>query len=72
MAESHGNQRSRGTLARPPRCLIRVEGCAVCSSDVSLIAKPWPKQPPYASFIPGHEYMGAVAAVGETVDEFQV
>ena len=56
----------------PQDVLIKVEACAVCSSDVSLIAKPWPKQPPYGDFIPGHEYAGIVADVGETVDEFQV
>jgi 2-desacetyl-2-hydroxyethyl bacteriochlorophyllide A dehydrogenase len=52
--------------------LIKVESCVVCSSDVSLIEKPWPGQPPYGSFIPGHEYSGTVAALGETVDEFDV
>jgi threonine dehydrogenase-like Zn-dependent dehydrogenase len=56
----------------PQDVLIRVEATAVCSSDVSLIAKPWEAQPPYGSFIIGHEYAGTVAAVGETVDEFQV
>ncbi|ODS40556.1 MAG: alcohol dehydrogenase [Candidatus Altiarchaeales archaeon WOR_SM1_79] len=52
--------------------LIKVEACAVCSSDVSLISKPWPGQPPYGSFIPGHEYSGIVVALGETVDEFKI
>ncbi len=56
----------------PADVLIRVEACAVCSSDVSLMAKPWPAQPPYGSFIPGHEYAGIIAALGETVDEFKV
>ncbi len=56
----------------PADVLIRVASCAVCSSDVSLMARPWPGQPPYGEFIPGHEYSGVVAARGETVDEFQV
>lgn len=56
----------------PADVLIRVEACAVCSSDVSLTAKPWPAQPPYGAFIPGHEYAGIIAALGETVDEFKV
>lgn len=56
----------------PEDVLIRVEACAVCSSDVSLIHRPWPGQPPYGSFIPGHEYAGVVAAVGRTVDEVRV
>jgi L-iditol 2-dehydrogenase len=56
----------------PQDVLIRVEATAVCGSDVSLIANPWEAQPPYGSFIIGHEYAGTVAAAGETVDEFQV
>lgn len=56
----------------PADVLIKVEACAVCSSDVSLIAKPWPGQPPYGSFIPGHEYSGTIVALGDTVDEFNV
>jgi L-iditol 2-dehydrogenase len=56
----------------PADVLIRVEACAVCSSDVSLMAKPWPAQPPYGSFIPGHEYSGTIVALGETIDEFKI
>jgi L-iditol 2-dehydrogenase len=56
----------------PQDVLIRVEACAVCGSDLSLTAKPWVGQPPYGTFIPGHEYAGTVAALGETVDEFRV
>lgn len=55
----------------PHDVLINVKACAICSSDVSLMHKPWPHQPPFGSFIPGHEYAGTVVAVGETVDEFQ-
>ncbi len=53
----------------PAEVLIKVEACAVCSSDVSLMDKPWFGQPPYGNFIPGHEYAGRVAALGRTVDE---
>jgi L-iditol 2-dehydrogenase len=49
--------------------LIRVEACALCGSDVSLIHEPWAGQPPYGEFVPGHEYAGTVAALGDTVDE---
>jgi 2-desacetyl-2-hydroxyethyl bacteriochlorophyllide A dehydrogenase len=55
----------------PVDVLIRVEACAVCSSDVALIDRAWLGQPPYGSFIPGHEYSGTVAAVGEGVSEFK-
>jgi 2-desacetyl-2-hydroxyethyl bacteriochlorophyllide A dehydrogenase len=56
----------------PADVLIRVACCAICSSDLSLLAEPWPGQPPYGKFIPGHEYSGVVAAKGEGVDEFRV
>ncbi len=56
----------------PAEVLIKVEACAVCSSDVSLMDRPWFGQPPYGNFIPGHEYAGRVAALGKTVDEVQV
>ena len=52
--------------------LIKVKACAICSSDASLIAKPWFGQPPFGEFIPGHEYSGVIAALGENVDEFKV
>jgi len=56
----------------PADVLIQVASCAICSSDVSLLVHPWPGQPPYGEFIPGHEYSGMVVAKGETVDEFRV
>lgn len=56
----------------PADVLIKVDSCVLCASDVSLIAKPWPGQPSFGNFIPGHEYAGTVVALGETVDEFEV
>ncbi len=56
----------------PADVLIKVNSCAICGSDVSLMAHPWPGQPPHGTFIPGHEYAGVVAGLGETVDEFQL
>lgn len=52
--------------------LIRVKACAVCASDISLMHKPWPGQPDFGEFIPGHEYAGIVAAVGASVNEVAV
>lgn len=56
----------------PADVLIQVASCAICSSDVSLLAQPWPGQPPYGQFIPGHEYSGVIVAKGQTVDEFEI
>jgi len=56
----------------PEDVLIRVEACALCGTDVSLIDKPLPGQPPYGEFIPGHEYAGIVVQVGSSVDEIGV
>ncbi|MBA7576714.1 L-threonine 3-dehydrogenase [subsurface metagenome] len=56
----------------PEDVLIQVKACSICSSDVSLIKAPWPGQPDYGTFIPGHEYSGIVAAVGKTVCELQI
>ncbi len=56
----------------PEDVLLKVEACAVCSSDVSLMAKPWPGQPPFGRFIPGHEYAGTIVALGNSVDEFKI
>lgn len=56
----------------PDDVLIKVESCALCGTDVGLIHKPMPGQPPYGEFIIGHEYAGTVAALGENVDEFKV
>jgi 2-desacetyl-2-hydroxyethyl bacteriochlorophyllide A dehydrogenase len=56
----------------PVDVLIKVDSCAICGSDVSLMAHPWPGQPPWGTLIPGHEYSGVVAARGETVDEFEI
>ena len=56
----------------PQEVLIRVESCAICSTDVALIHEPFPHQPPYGEHITGHEYSGTIAALGATVDEFQI
>ncbi len=56
----------------PADVLVRVASCAICSSDLSLIAHAWPGQPPYGEFIPGHEYSGVIAAKGAVVYGFEV
>lgn len=56
----------------PVDVLIRVESCAICRSDLSMMEEPFPGQEPYGKAILGHEYAGTVVALGETVDEFKI
>ncbi|MGD9044769.1 MAG: hypothetical protein PVG06_13705, partial [Desulfobacterales bacterium] len=35
----------------PMEVLLKVESCACCSTDVALMNKPMPGQPPYCDFI---------------------
>ncbi len=55
----------------PADVLIRVESCAICRSDLSMMENPFPGQAPYGELILGHEYAGTVVGLGETVDEFR-
>ena len=59
-------------LPGPDEVLIKVESCAVCSTDLSLISTPAPGQQEFGRFIPGHEYSGTIAAKGECVDEIEI
>jgi threonine dehydrogenase-like Zn-dependent dehydrogenase len=57
--------------------LVRVDGCAICATDLDVISHGAPAlvggEPPFnKNFTPGHEYMGTVVEVGPTVDEFSV
>ncbi len=56
----------------PGEVLVRVAMCGTCGTDLKIQAHPFPNQPPYGQFIPGHEWTGTVVGLGETVDEFQV
>src|SRR3954452_24266382 len=57
--------------------LVRIDGVAVCATDLEIIAHGQPAQiqgelPFNKGFTPGHEYMGTVAALGPGVDEFEI
>ena len=57
----------------PGEVLLRVEAASLCGTDLKIRAGSFfPSQPPPGTFTPGHEYAGTVAALGPTVDEFQV
>jgi L-iditol 2-dehydrogenase len=52
--------------------LVRVAMCGTCGTDLKLQEHPFPDQPPYGQFTPGHEWTGTVVALGPTVDELAV
>jgi L-iditol 2-dehydrogenase len=49
--------------------LVRVAMCGTCGTDLKMQEHPFPDQPPYGQFTPGHEWTGTVVALGEGVDE---
>lgn len=56
----------------PGEVLIKVAACAICGTDPKIVARPLPGQPPFGEFIPGHEWVGTVVAMGPTVDELSL
>ncbi len=56
----------------PDEALVKVNACGICGTDIKVITHGLPNQPPFGDFIIGHEYAGTVAALGDTVDEFQI
>lgn len=51
---------------RPDRILVRVAASGVCHTDLHAVEGDWPVKPS-PPFIPGHEGVGTVAAVGRDV-----
>src|SRR5919199_2526836 len=56
----------------PGEALIKVAMCGTCGTDLKIQGHPFPGQPPYGEFTPGHEWTGTVVALGPTVDELAV
>jgi L-iditol 2-dehydrogenase len=56
----------------PGEVLVKVAMCGTCGTDLKLQTHPFPNQPPFGQFTPGHEWTGTVAALGPTVDEVSV
>jgi len=56
----------------PQEVLIKIEACAICGTDPKIVAHGWQNQPPFGQYIPGHEYAGTVAALGEGAVGFAV
>jgi L-iditol 2-dehydrogenase len=56
----------------PGEVLVKVAMCGTCGTDLKLQTHPFPNQPPFGQFTPGHEWTGTVVALGDTVDEVTV
>jgi len=61
----------------PAEVLIKVEAAAICATDLEIMRHGLPAlvdgKPPFnGQHVVGHEYVGTVAALGPTVDEFRV
>ncbi|TFF17940.1 alcohol dehydrogenase AdhP [Jiella endophytica] len=55
----------------PGEVLVKVASCGVCHTDLHAADGDWPVKPSLP-FIPGHEVVGTVAALGAGVDEVAV
>jgi propanol-preferring alcohol dehydrogenase len=53
-------------LPGPGQILVKIEACGVCHTDLHAAEGDWPVKPSLP-FIPGHEGVGYVAAVGRGV-----
>ena len=58
-------------ITHPNEVLIKVEGCAICGSDVSVVSVPR-RHPATPRTVIGHEYMGTVVETGNGVNDFSV
>jgi 2-desacetyl-2-hydroxyethyl bacteriochlorophyllide A dehydrogenase len=57
--------------------LVRIDAVAICATDLEIIHSGSPASiqgglPFNKNFTPGHEYMGTIAALGPSVDEFRI
>jgi len=64
-------------VPRAAEVLVRIDAVAICATDLDVIAAGPPALvegglPFNKNWTPGHEYMGTIAALGPSVDEFAV
>ena len=55
---------------RPDEVEIKVTHCGICHSDISMLDNEWGMS--QFPFVPGHEAVGTVLAVGESVQDLKV
>jgi (R,R)-butanediol dehydrogenase/meso-butanediol dehydrogenase/diacetyl reductase len=53
----------------PGEVLVEVDHCGICGSDIHMLLDGWGDKP---GLVAGHEFTGAVAAVGEGVDDWEI
>jgi threonine dehydrogenase-like Zn-dependent dehydrogenase len=56
----------------PGDAIVRVDSCAICTTDFDILQRGWPHHPPYGDFVFGHEYAGTVVALGEQVRDLSI
>src|SRR5881398_761362 len=54
----------------PDELIIRVGACGICGTDLHIAEGEFPPTP--YPIVPGHEFAGEVAAVGDGVDDLEV
>jgi L-iditol 2-dehydrogenase len=64
-------------VPRAAEVLVRIDAVAICATDLDVIASGSPALvqgglPFNKNWTPGHEYMGTIAALGPSVDEFAI
>jgi threonine dehydrogenase-like Zn-dependent dehydrogenase len=60
-------ERPRPAIGRADEVLVAVEACGICGTDVRILDVP-PGHPATPGTILGHELVGRVEAVGDSVD----
>jgi len=64
----------RHEIQRPNEILLKIEACGVCHSQLHGIEGDWKDIgiPPTLPTVPGHEIVGKVVQIGESVTKFKV
>jgi (R,R)-butanediol dehydrogenase/meso-butanediol dehydrogenase/diacetyl reductase len=53
----------------PGEVLVEVDHCGICGSDIHLLLEGWAGKP---GLVAGHEFTGAIAALGEGVEGWEI
>lgn len=67
-------QIDRHVIKRPNEILLKIEACGVCHSQLHGIEGDWQDIgiPPALPTVPGHEIVGKVVQVGDSVTKFKI